>query len=682
MSSLSKSFIFSTLVALPFFSNCQTDSSSNSLEEVVIRAYEQGKTIHQLSAAINYTSPLTLKRFSPASIVMAVNTSPGVRMEERSPGSYRFNIRGSSLRSPFGVRNVKIYFNDLPFTDPGGHSYLNQLGYYDFQSLAVIKGPGSSLYGSGTGGVLLIESMTENEMPSVQLEYAGGSYNFHSIYGAVTTAGERYSSRFGFHHQQSDGYRQHSAMNKKVFSWNGRFRSGKNNLFKTSFLFGDLFYQTPGALNAAEFTTDPTLPRPGAPGMPGAVANKAAIYQKTFLAGLSYLHHITSNISNRTSLYGMFTQLRNPAIRNYGKNSEPHAGIRNVLQFSKPTSSGNFGFDLGAELQYGFPEVNVHQNNLGEPATLQSHDAMDVRQHFVFAQAKWEVRSWSLTAGGSLNGQKIELKRFLPSPGPVLNKKFPGEFAPRIALSKQFRNIMVYSSVARGFSPASSSELAPSGSPLNPDLAPEYGVNYDLGAKARFNNGFYFDINLFHFDLTNTIVQRRDSLGGEYFINSGRARQRGIETSMGYQVFRGRNYQSLIWISHTFHDFEYVSFKQVETDFSGNQMPGNPKHSLAAGIDFMPGKNFFGHLNYYYGGELPLNDANTAFASHYHLLALRMGFEKGFSDYRIRFTVGAENLLDETYSLGNDINGFGGRYYNAAPGRNFFASLMLQWNYK
>ncbi len=35
-------------------------------------------------------------------------------------------------------------------------------------------------------------------------------------------------------------------------------------------------------------------------------------------------------------------------------------------------------------------------------------------------------------------------------------------------------------------------------------------------------------------------------------------------------------------------------------------------------------------------------------------------------------------LLNETYSLGNDINGFGGRYYNAAAKRNYYAKIVLQ----
>ena len=98
----------------------QTDTAAGELETITIKAYEQARKMKNMPAAINFIGHQTLERFSSASVVHAVNTSPGVRMEERSPGSYRFNIRGSSLRSPFGVRNVKVYLNSVPITDPGG----------------------------------------------------------------------------------------------------------------------------------------------------------------------------------------------------------------------------------------------------------------------------------------------------------------------------------------------------------------------------------------------------------------------------------------------------------------------------------------------------------------------------------------------------------------------------------
>ena len=124
--------LLATVVALFSFAQSQPDSSSKELGEVVITAFEQNRKLMDVPAAISYVDQKQLNRFGNASIVPALNAAPGVRMEERSPGSYRLNIRGSSLRSPFGVRNVKVYYNDIPFTDPGGQTYLNNLGFYNY----------------------------------------------------------------------------------------------------------------------------------------------------------------------------------------------------------------------------------------------------------------------------------------------------------------------------------------------------------------------------------------------------------------------------------------------------------------------------------------------------------------------------------------------------------------------
>ena len=128
----------------------QADDSLQTLEEVTVRAFEQNRKLMQVPAAIISINKNQLNRNLNTNLLPAINSNPGIKMEERSPGSYRMNIRGSSLRSPFGVRNVKTYYNDIPYTDPGGNTYLNQLGFYNIQSLEVIKGPGSSLYGAGT----------------------------------------------------------------------------------------------------------------------------------------------------------------------------------------------------------------------------------------------------------------------------------------------------------------------------------------------------------------------------------------------------------------------------------------------------------------------------------------------------------------------------------------------------
>ena len=87
------------------------------------------------------------------------------------------------------------------------------------------------------------------------------------------------------------------------------------------------------------------------------------------------------------------------------------------------------------------------------------------------------------------------------------------------------------------------------------------------------------------------------------------------------------------------------------------------------------------NATYFFSSRIALNDANTDFASSYNLLGLRIGYKKYISEEtRLEVFAGAENILNEKYSLGNDINATGGRYYNAAAGRNFYAGIILRFN--
>src|SRR5215831_1074154 len=190
----------------------QVPDSSKNLSEVTVKAFEQNKELKQTPAAINYVGPAQLQRFNNTNILPAVNSTPGVRMEERSPGSYRMNIRGSTLRSPFGVRNVKIYFDEIPFTDAGGNTYLNQLSYYNFNSIEIIKGPEGSIYGAGTGGVMLIRSQSDEWKKYFQATIIGGSYGLFNANAQLNVGSEKFQDHFNYSHQSSDGYRDHTSM--------------------------------------------------------------------------------------------------------------------------------------------------------------------------------------------------------------------------------------------------------------------------------------------------------------------------------------------------------------------------------------------------------------------------------------------------------------------------------------
>ena len=133
----------------------QTDSTK-VLDEVKVYVFEQNRS--PLSTPDAFVRTTDLQRLSSTSFVASLNSMAGVRMEERSPGSYRIAIRGSSLRAPFGVRNTKVYWNSIPFTDAGNNTYISILEPGLFSGLTITKGPSTGIYGAGTGGVLLFES--------------------------------------------------------------------------------------------------------------------------------------------------------------------------------------------------------------------------------------------------------------------------------------------------------------------------------------------------------------------------------------------------------------------------------------------------------------------------------------------------------------------------------------------
>lgn len=654
----------------------ERDSLPQSLPEVVVRSYEQNRRLQDVPAAISVIDGRALNRFGPASLVAAVNTTAGVRLEERSPGSYRLNIRGSALRSPFGVRNVKMYLNDIPYTLPGGTTYFNQLGFYNIQTMEVIKGPGSSLYGPGTGGVVLLESLPRDAQAGIQADYTYGSFNSHNAHAALTLGGPETVNRVAYQHQTSDGYRQQSALRRDVFSWTGRYLVKENTVLRTTFLYGDLFYETPGALTAAEFKTDSRAARPGTAVQPSAIQARAAIRQETFLAGASLEQKLGNLLTNKTVLYGAGTRLRNPNLRGYDQSNEPHFGGRTLFSFQPLIDQGELQLQAGAEGQWGVSDITNYKNQGGNPDSLRYRDDVRNRQALVFAQAIFTTDGWQFTAGASVNAYKVAFQRFAPQTLGSQERNFQNEFAGRLAVLRKLGRVSVYGSVARGFSPPSISELLPTGGAINTALSPETGVNYDLGTRGNWGK-LYFDLNLFYFQLQNTIVQRRDAAGGDFYLNSGRTSQKGAEAMVQYPLLERGRTKAGLWASYTHHAFRYRDFKPLGNDFSGKRLPGIAPHVLAAGTD-VQWRTISWLLTYQYTDVLPLNDANTLNSNVVHLLGVQLQWQAKWAGGRLLLYAGADNVLNQRYSLGFDINAFGGRHFNAAPPRNYFTGIRLQ----
>ena len=274
------------------------NDSAKVLEPVVIQAYLTGRPIEEVAASVAQLKTTDLHRFSNTNILPAVNAIPGVRMEERSPGSYRFSIRGSLLRSPFGVRNVKAYWNGLPLTDGGGNTYLNLLDFGSIGTMELIKGPAGSLYGAGTGGVILLNSPLVKQN---QWEFSAmiGRFGQRRVQLAQQFHNRKFSLRLQFASHQYDGYREQTEMGRYALNGDLVVPLTSKGTLAATFFYSDLRYQTPGGLNKAQYDANPRQARPPAGPNRGAVEQKAAVYNQTPYLGLTYEHDWNNRWSTR-----------------------------------------------------------------------------------------------------------------------------------------------------------------------------------------------------------------------------------------------------------------------------------------------------------------------------------------------------------------------------------------------
>jgi iron complex outermembrane receptor protein len=132
-------------------------------------------------------------------------------------------------------------------------------------------------------------------------------------------------------------------------------------------------------------------------------------------------------------------------------------------------------------------------------------------------------------------------------------------------------------------------------------------------------------------------------------------------------------------LNYTFNDFEYKNYQQNTDDFSGKEVAGVAPNIVVGGIDVQLRPGFYTNITYTYTDKIPLNDANTEYAVDYTLLSGRIGWKKLIRSIELQAYAGVDNALNTRYSLGNDLNAFGGRFFNPAAGRNYFGGVAVKY---
>lgn len=620
--------------------------------------FEQPRSVSSLSRAeLNRNTGLFLKE--------SLNLEPGIRMERRTmSGGQRIIIRGYGNSTNFNGKGYKAYLNGIPITTASGTTILDDIDFSNLGSVEVIKGPSSSLYGSGIAGV--VNMYTQSPTPqqtSISQGFVGGSYGLLGTNTRFETATEESSILLNYGLQNYDSYRVHSASEEDHLSFVGNFRPSDKRTVSTYLSYNNSYNQLAGQLDSTQFYNRENV------GSQRYLDNDGRVRIESFRAGVSHRYQFSSNFSNRTSGFISTNRLKQAYAVGFNDNGERNFGARTEFRYSTNLNSNiSIKGVTGGEFQKTTGLYKTYGLSGGQLGGLNSDNDIASTQYNVFTQ--WDLLLPSdikITVGASLNQVSYEITdRLANSSNPNRqdlsgDKTFEAVFTPRISLQKQFNDkVSVYGSISSGYSPPTTDQVViPYTGEVNTGLSPEAGTQYEIGTKGRLlNNRLSWELALFRLHVSDKLTSRTvtDNSGSvlySYAVNAGNQNNDGIELSLSYAAVNNPD-KNISYVrpfaTFSYSHFTYSSFKSGSQDYSGNRVIGVPPVTLNAGIDMKTRWGIYMKGTYRYVDEMDITFDNNHKAPSYGLLNGKIGFEKELGEhFNLDLYTGGKNLTDELY---------------------------------
>lgn len=661
------------------------------LEEVVVSEKKVANPVIGITAT-DIIGATTFENYSPLDIASSINQISGVYLLSGALNTNRITIRGVGARTPFGTDKLRLYYNEIPITDGSGFSTIEAFDLENLGSIEVIKGPKGSAYGSNLGGAILLQSKTQKtDGSALTNNFTLGSYGLlkNNLDFVHRSGNVDLSLKYG--HMETDGYRENSRFERDAILLNTSYLINTQNKVELLVNYIDYTAQIPSSLSKDAFDEDPTQAAFTWKQAKGFEANKYT------LLGLTYTHSFSENLKNATSIFYSYLDHYEPRPFNILDEYTNGFGFRTNFtgSFSIPTGETNYSF--GSELykdeyHWGTFE-NLYRDNNGNGSLqgdLISNNREFRRQLNIFGTITLPLSSKFLVqAGFNINDTSYDFQDIFNTAedNKSAKRNFKTVFLPNLDLSYDFSdNHLLYANISKGFSnPSLEETLTPSGV-INPDIAQETGVNYELGTNLLLaNKKLQLKVAIYQMDIKNLLVAQR--VGEDQFIgkNAGRTKHQGLEVEANYRFKITPDLALSPFFSYTLNNHNFEVFVDGDTDYSGNPLTGVPKNKLNAGIQLKHSNGFYWNTTLQHIDQIPLDDATTLYSEAFTLLNTRLGYKKEIArDFVIGVDFGMNNIGNRQYAQSVLINavGFGGaapRYYYPGNARNYYSSLQLSY---
>jgi iron complex outermembrane receptor protein len=621
---------------------------------------------------------------------------PGVMVLNRWNFSLdqRLSLRGAGSRANFGFRGVKILVDDVPQTLPDGQSQLTNLEPGIVGRVEALTGSAGALYGNASGGVLAFDTETPVHPVALRLRTIAGAFGTWKTHLVAGGNNGRLSGIVSSSWFRTDGFRQHSAAETRLFNGKTDFAISESSSVGLSLSFTDApRAENPGALTIAEYAARHDS---AAGNNILRVADKAVSQAQ---AALRWRWTPSPGSEVGVTAFGLHRDLENPLATPPPFGTGPTAGTWNAIdrraggvRITGTTPLGgpaaavrlSAGVDLQAMRDDRRNERSVSGTPTGEVIADQRET---VRELGGFAQAAWEA-SGSVLIQGALRGDRLSFRvrdNHLADGSDQSGERTFESLSGSLGASWTASRVAVlYANLSTSFESPTTTELvnqAGGTAGFNPDLGPQRTATIEAGVRGDLGSGtVQYSLSGFTGRVRDAIVQAREVSGRAFFANAGRLRVRGIEASLAASPARWLRLDGAYTLAdHRFTEYRIPNGAVVDT-LDGKRLPGVPRSFVRLSGTAMLGRMTL-ELEHSIAGYLYADDAN----------AIRVrGWGAGVSGLRAggHFSLGAvelapfgavENLFDRRYVGSVTINGVGGRVLEPAAGRQGYVGMEIRW---
>lgn len=688
-------FILSILIGISHMVLGQENTKKDSitvLEEVIVLEGKITKHTEGITPS-DFVGASIFKNYSPVDVVSTINQIPGVYILSGALNTNRITIRGVGARTLFGTDKLRLYYNDIPLTNGAGLSSIEAFDMESLHQIEVVKGPKATTYGSNLGGAILLQPKEAlGKSTNFNNNFTIGSYNLVKNNFSFSHTDDQIAVGLNYGHLETDGYRQNNRFNRDALLLNASFKINTKNKIGLLLNYVDYFAQIPSSLGITDFNQNPQQAAFTWKAAKGYEANKHT------LVGVSLTHDFSSRFKNSTSIFYSYLDHYEP--RPFGILDEftNGFGFRTRFEGDFNTLEKTVRYSFGAELykdEYNWSEFeNLYEENNGNGSL----------QGSLFARNK-EFRTQLNTFGTVLMHITPKLEAQL---GLNLNKTqydyrdLFNEAPDNKSASRNFKAIVLpnatanytfgvfqklYANISRGFSnPTLEETLTPDGV-INPDIAQETGVNYEIGSNLYFDKKkLHITAAIYQMNIRNLLVAER--IGDDQFVgkNAGKTKHQGLELSTSYLLQISKAIQLQPFLNYTHNQHSFVDFVDAGISYAGNELTGVPKHRIQSGLQMQLFQHFYWNTTHQYVGAIPLTDANSLYSDSFNVLTTKIGFQKKLNThFYIASSFGINNLFDVNYAQSVLINtqAFGStepRYYYPGNNRNYYGSLQLRYS--